>query len=648
MRLYLDLETYNATPISAGTHRYAETAEILMVAYAVDDGDAVVHDHPSAADIQVLVDAADEVIIHNSAFDRTVLRHCGVDLPADKVTDTMALALMHSLPGSLDQLCSIFRLGEDKAKDKDGKRLIRLFCQPQSGKGKDLFGNRFDRATSGTHPDDWAKFRDYARLDVEAMREVYKKLPRWNCTDTERRVWLLDQQINDAGVAIDGVLVEEAQRAVGEAQERLAQAVQQLTDGRVSAATQRDALLSYIYDTYDVQLDDLTGATVDQLLADPETPPSLRQLLRLRSSAATTSVAKYAALSRATSSDGRLRGTLQYCGASRTGRWAGRLFQPQNLPRSALKPEQVEIAIGALKAGAETLILDDVMSSASSAIRGCIVASPGHKLVVADLSNIEGRVLAWLADEEWKIEAFREFDLGRGPDLYKQAYGRAYGKDPTAVTKDERQIGKVMELACGYQGGHNAFATMGAIYGLTFEEEKARELVAAWRKAHRRTVALWYGMEEAAILACGEVGLVIPVPGSRISVVREKAWLRVMLPSGRSLCYPSPKIDDGKLTFMGINQYTRKWERLETYGGKLVENLTQAVARDVLAEGMLQAQDDGYRIVLTVHDEIICDVPVGDRHTVNGLAGHMATPPSWADGLPLAAAGFEAVRYRKD
>jgi DNA polymerase len=648
MRLFLDLETYNrSVSISAGTHKYAETAEILLCAYALGDGDAVVHEYPAAADIQRLVDAADEVVIHNSAFDRTVLRHAGVHLPAEKVTDTMVLALMHALPGGLDQLCDILKVAKDKAKDKEGKKLIRLFCQPQSGKGSSLFGP-LDRATAGTHPDEWARFVNYARLDVEAMREIYKKLPRRNVTDTERQVWLLDQSINDRGVAIDTGLVRAAQRAVDEAQDRLAKAVQRLTDGRVTAATQRDALLSYIFDTYDVRLDDLTGATVDQLLADPETPGELRQLLRLRAAAATTSTAKYTALARSTSSDGRLRGGLQYCGASRTGRWAGRLFQPQNLPRAALDAEQVEIAIEAMRAGAETLLLDDVMAAASSALRGCIVAAPGHRLIVADLSNIEGRVLAWLADEDWKIEAFREFDLGRGPDLYKLAYARAFAKDPGDVSKDERQIGKVMELACGYQGGHNAFNTMGAIYGLTFEEAKAKELVQAWRKAHRRTVALWYGLEEAVILAVAAPGKEIPLPGGKLSVVRHKAWLQINLPGGRALCYPSPRVVDGKISYMGIDQYTRKWDRLETYGGKLVENVTQAVARDVLAEGMLAAEADGYRIVLTVHDEIISEVPMGDRYSVDGLADHMATPPEWAAGLPLAAAGFSALRYRKD
>ena len=643
MRLFLDLETYSTTPISAGTHRYAETAEILLLAYAVDDSPAVVCEHPSAAEMQALVDQAEEVVIHNSAFDRTVLRHCcGVALPVERVTDTMVLALMHSLPGSLDLLCGILRVDQEKAKDKDGKRLIRLFCQPQPAKHK------IQRASSGTHPEEWARFVDYARLDVEAMREIYRRLPRWNYTEAERQLWILDQTINDRGVAIDLELVQSARRAVAETQASLAEQLQVLTDGALMSATQRDALLTYIYDTYDVRLDDLQGSTVDQMIADPDTPEGLRTLLRLRSAAATTSVAKYAALHRATSSDGRLRGTLQFCGAARTGRWAGRLFQPQNLPRPSLSQPEIDTAIAAIKAEVEDLLVPDVMQAASGALRGCIIASPKRKLVVADLSNIEGRVLAWLGKEQWKIDAFEAYDRGDGPDLYKLAYAKSFGKRPEDVTKDERQIGKVQELACGYQGGLGAFNTMSSAYGLSFEDERVREIVRAWRQAHTQTVSLWYEAEELAILATGSPGRTFRTAAGRLAFRRDKAWLRMILPSGRSLCYPSPKVEDGKLSYMGIDQYTRKWDRLPTYGGKLIENACQAVARDVLAHGMLAAEAAGYEIVLSVHDEIIAETPDTELYTVNALAAIMATPPAWAEDMPLAAAGFEAARYRKD
>lgn len=289
-----------------------------------------------------------------------------------------------------------------------------------------------------------------------------------------------------------------------------------------------------------------------------------------------------------------------------------------------------------------------VMSRLADSIRGCIIAPPGRKLVVADLSNIEGRVLAWLAKEQWKIQAFEAYDRGAGPDLYKLAYAKSFGKPAENVTKDERQIGKVQELACGYQGGLGAFNTMSSAYGLTFSDDRVNEIVRAWRHAHAKTVSLWYEAEELAILATSSPGETFGVASGRLSFTRSKGWLRMLLPSGRSLCYPSPKVEDGKLSYMGIDQYTRKWDRLPTYGGKLIENATQAAARDVLARGMLAADAAGYEIVLSVHDEIIAETPDTDAYSVDKLAAIMATPPAWADGLPLAAAGFEAARYRKD
>jgi DNA polymerase len=641
MRLFLDLETYCDTPIAAGTHRYAERAEILLFAYAIDDQPAQVIEHPTRTEVRTLVEQADEIVVHNSHFDRTVLRHAlGIYLPIEHVADTMVLALAHSLPGGLGQLCNILRVPTDKTKDAEGKKLIHLFCKPRPARSK------IARATAHTHPAEWERFAAYARLDVEAMRELYQRLPRWNWSEYERQLWALDQAINDRGVAIDMALVEAAQRAVAETQATLAEDVQERTDGAVQAATQRDALLAYVAEQYGYRLEDLRGATVERLLEDDAIPAEMRELLQVRLSACTTSVAKYDALARATSEDGRLRGTLQFCGASRTGRWAGRLFQPQNLPRPSLKQPEIDAAIDAMKAGAEAMLVDDVMAAASAAIRGCIVAPPGRKLVVADLSNIEGRMLAWLAGERWKIGAFEAFDLGDGPDLYKLAYARAFNRPAEHVTKDERQLGKVMELACGYQGGAGAFNTMGAIYGLTFEEAKAKSLVQAWRKAHEQTTSFWYDVQDAAIHA-------VRMPGERIrcrriEIIRSGGWLRLILPSGRSLCYPSPRVEDRKLSYMGINQYTRKWERLSTYGGKLVENITQAAARDVLADGMLRAEAAGYSVVLSVHDELITETPADPHYTVKGLAKIMATQPAWAKGLPLAAAGFETSRYRKD
>jgi DNA polymerase len=324
----------------------------------------------------------------------------------------------------------------------------------------------------------------------------------------------------------------------------------------------------------------------------------------------------------------------------------GRLFQPQNLPRPTMKQEQIDFGIDAMKLDAEDLLFDNVAELCSSAVRGALIASPGHKLVVSDLSNIEGRVLAWLAGEEWKTEAFKQFDAGVGHDLYKLAYAKSFNKEAEDVTKDERQIGKVQELALGYQGSVGAFSSMAALYGVFLPEDEVKRIVEAWRKAHSAVVALWYDLERAVKDA-------IRAPNKRftvrdLSIGYKDNWLRIKLPSGRYLCYPNAGLNEGSIVYEGVNQYTKKWETIETYGGKLVENVVQAVARDVLASGMFRAEAAGYAVCLHVHDELITETPDTDEYSVDELSRIMSTNPGWSLGLPLAAAGFETRRYKKD
>jgi DNA polymerase len=640
--LWLDLETFSTVPITHGTHAYAEQAEVLLVAYALDDEAVQVLDLTAGGsldNVQMLIDSADEIVIHNSAFDRTVLRHHNVYIPVDKVHDTMVQAMAHSLPGSLGQLCDILGVPTDKAKDKAGKRLIHLFTKPL-GKNRIL-----DRATSATHPDEWSAFIEYARLDVEAMRDVYAKLPVWNLTAPERSLWLLDQRINDRGVAVDRDLATAALRAAQRAGRALAEEISILTGGAVANTTQRGKTLDHLR-SIGLETDDLKKGTVKALLTGTAISPQVRAMLEIRLQAAATSPAKYRTLLQATSSDGRLRGTLQFCGATRTGRWGGRLFQPQNLPRPTLKQSEIDLGIAAMKADAEDILFGNVMELCTSAVRGCLVAPEGKKLVIADLSNIEGRMLAFLAGEDWKLDAFRDFDKGIGPDLYKLAYAKSFGIKPEDVTKDQRQLGKVQELALGYQGGLGAFSTMAALYGMELPEDTINALVTAWRKAHPRTKSLWYDCENAARNAIRDPDAMFEV--GKLMFRMDDGWLRMVLPSGRSLCYPNAEISDGKIAYEGVNQYTRKWERLETYGGKLVENATQAASRDILVTGMMAAEKAGYEVVLHVHDELICETPDSELFAVDKLAGIMATGPQWAVGLPLAAAGFETHRYRKE
>jgi DNA polymerase len=641
--LWLDLETFSEVPIRSGTSRYAEGAEVLLSAFALDDDPVEVVEGWTPA-LTSLANSAEKIVIHNARFDRTILREQGITLPIGKVHCTQAQARSVGLPGALGTLCDILGVPVDKAKDKQGRSLIQLFCKPLPKNRKER------RATKHTHPVEWARFVDYAGLDVDAMREVYKRLPTWNYQGSERQLWELDQRINERGFAIDLDLARAAISAVASEQKRLGERTVDLTDGAVESTNQRDELLKHLLEQCGVSLPDMQKGTLERRLTDENLPDTARELIAIRLEASSTSVAKYQALVNGTSSDGRLRGALEFCGASRTGRWSGRLFQPQNLVNTPdwFTGEVQEETITAIKAGAIDLIAADPIKQISYCCRGAIVAAPGKKLVVADLSNIEGRVIAWLAGEDWKLQAFRDRDVGQGHDLYKLSYSRAFSVRPEDVTYDQRQIGKIMELALGFQGAVGAFSAMARLKGVDLPEPEVLRIVKAWRQAHPSIVNLWYTLEATAHDAVRCPGVTLEC--GRLKLRRDGNWLRMVLPSGRALCYPSPWIDvedRNGLTYKGINQYSRKWERITTYGGKLVENATQAVARDVLADAMLRAEQAGYCVVLSVHDELICEVPDTNDFTAEGLVEIMTANPSWAAGLPLAAEGEEMRRYRK-
>ena len=683
MKLWLDFETYSEVPINCGTHAYAAGAEVMLFAWAVDDAPAQVWDVTAdpvpPPELLRALSGCTEFWAHNSHFDRTVMRHALPNLCPGLAgwRDSMVQALSHGLPGSLGQLCEVLKVPTDQAKDKEGRRFIQLFCKPRHATVR--------RATRHTHPAEWARFVDYARLDVEAMREVHKRLPSWNYKGEELDLWHLDQRINDRGVAIDMALVAGAIEAVRLAQLELASRTVDMTEGQLASTTQRNATLDHIAEQYGVILSDLQMATVERMVADSETPPGLRALLDIRLQTSTTSTSKYKTLLRGTSADGRLRGTLQFNGASRTGRWAGRLFQPQNLPRPTLKQEDIDAGIAALKAGCADLVTDNVMRLTSSAIRSCIIAPPGKKLVVADLSNIEGRVQCWLTNEEWKLQAFRDFDNGDGPDLYKLAYGKSFGVSPKDVTKDQRQVGKVQELALGYAGGVGAFVTFASAYGIDLDELAKKVLPVApswavleaegfyewmdkqgkidgsmsrdafvacdtlkraWRYAHSQISMHWSELEEACKEAIDNPQVTITV--RKVKVRRDGAWLRIVLPSGRAICYPAPQIVEKAITYMGVHQFSRKWVRLTTYGGKVFENICQAVARDVMATNMPLIEAAGYAITLTIHDELITETPDLPEYNSDDLSRRLAACPPWALDMPLAAAGFETYAYRKD
>ena len=536
------------------------------------------------------------------------------------------------------------------------------------------------------HPEQWAEFLEYSRQDIIAMRAVSQTLPSWNYRPghPELALWHLDQRINDRGFAVDLDLAHGAITAVAKEQARLKAETSDATDGDVDSPSQGAALLVHILAEHGVSLPDMRADTLRRRMSDPELPEAVRLLLSIRLESAKTGTAKYRRAAQATSSDGRLRNTLQFAGAQRTSRWAGRTFQPQNMMRPDMPQTEIEAGIEAMKAGCAHLVFPDVMRVAGNAVRGCIVAPPGRKLTVADLANIEGRGLAYLAGEGWKVRAFGDYDAGTGPDLYVLAYAKAFGVPPGQVTEAQRQIGKVMELGLGYQGGVGAFLTFAAVYRMDLEglaaavqastpaerwadAERVRTwavkngrdlglpahvyvacevLKKAWRDAHPATVKLWDDLGDAFFRATLNPGITFSAQALRVQ--RTGAWLRIRLPSGRYLCYLNPEIDeDGNATYSGVNQYTRQWGRIKTYSGKVAENCTQAWARDVLAHNMPAIDAAGYEIVLTEHDELLTETPDSDEFSAETLSAMMSKPPPWARGCPLSAKGFETYRYRK-
>ena len=676
MRLWLDLETKSSIPLRRGIACYAQDAEIIMAQWAIDDGPVTVEEHISR-ELFYAMHFADEVWAHGAEFEQQLIAKCAPELviAPDKWRCTMALARMHGLPGALDKLSDIFKLGIE-AKDERGYALIQLFCVPRDGGYNDKW----------THPKEWAEFREYGAQDITSMRAVWRKCPKWNATRRMWRVWHLDQKMNAKGVAVDLQLCEGALKAVEKAKRKLKDRTAEISLGiaDLESTTQRNRLLAYCAE-YGVTLPDLTADTVERRLEDENLPEHIKELLRIRQDASKSSGSKYKrALNQHVG--GRLRNLLVFCGASRTGRWAGRTFQPQNLPRPKHAPWDINLAIEAFRAGTiEDYTQTDVLGLANSSLRGIMVSADGRRLVAADLANIEGRKMAWLAGEKWKLAAFAAYDRNEGPDLYKVAYGRSFNISPSEIGDDDprRQIGKVQELALQYYGGVGAFCSMADTYGLRLDDLAAsawpiipreikelaksnyaravkrrrtydlpertwtvcESLVLMWRAAHPAIVAFWGAVESALESAIRNPGK--RFTAGRVAFDRSGNWLRCRLPSGRFLNYPAPRCGERDTSFVGVDPYTKQWKRISTYSGKIAANITQASSADLLMDGMVAADDAGYEPVLSVHDEIICEPPDEDGYDDKELSRLMIQSSPWAAGLPLAAKGFTAYRYAK-
>ena len=643
--LYLDTETFSATDIrSAGAYKYMEddAFEVLLLPYAWNDGPVRVldltdpHDRAELPDIIAGLSDPDTIkVAHNAAFERNAYRrHFGSYQPPEEWVDTAVLCAMNGLPMSLEAAGAALQLEEQKL--KEGTALINYFCKPC----KPTISNGGRTRNLPEHaPEKWQRFKEYAKRDVVTMREIYHRLHRFPVPDWERKVWALDARINEHGVQVDRELVEAA-IAVDEAfTAEHSDEMQKLTGLENPNSV---AQLKLWLEQVGVECESLNKATV-QDLRKQVTDPTTRRVLELRQLLGKTSTTKYKAMTAAAGEGDRVRGLLQYYGAGRTGRWAGRLVQVQNLPQNHLDDiDKVRELVRQRDLDSLELCFTSVPDVLSQLIRTALVAKEGHTFLVADYAAIEARVIAYLAGEKWRMDVF-----AKGGDIYCSSASQMF-KVPVekhGVNGHLRQKGKIAELACGYGGGVGALKAFGADkMGLT--EPEMQDIVTQWRLASPTIPRFWRDTENAAKNALENPGRTFTLPCG-VKYRRDADALRCRLPSGRILSYWDARLENNSIVFMGQNQTTRKWEKTDTWGGKLVENIVQAFARDCLAVALLRLDEEGYRVTFHVHDEVVIEEPT-DGRTWQDAAEVMGRPIDWAPGLLLRGDGYETPFYMKD
>ena len=657
--LSIDIETYSSVDIKkCGLYKYVQSAdfEVLLFAYSVDGGPVTCVDFTAGEEIpgSILYALGDDGVkkhAYNAAFEWYCLsKHFGIRDPFSWLQQwrcTMLHALYCGFPIGLSATGAALGLPEDKRKLGTGKALIKTFCVPC--KPTKANGGR-TRTLPQHEPEKWQLFKTYNCGDVITEMEIERRLAAIPVPAKEQTLWELDQVINARGVALDPELVSGA-LCCGETStvELLREAVQLTGLDNPKSVKQLQAWLAEELDE-DETPEDLQKKTVQQMLDQGLSSDKAARMLTIRLQLGKTSTKKYDAMQSCACADGRARGLLQHYGANRTGRWAGRLVQVQNLPKNYLKT--LDLARGYARRRAVDCLqytYGNVPDTLSQLIRTAFVPAPGNVFAVADFSAIEARVIAWLAGEQWRLEVFNSH--GR---IYEASASSMFGVPIEEITKGSplRQKGKVAELALGYQGGAGALKRMGALeMGLT--EDELPDIVSRWRTANPRIVDLWYAVETTALQAMhtgkptGARGIIF----SRI-YAGEHNWLTAQLPSGRSLYYAAPHLATNRfgsesIGYMGMDQQTKKWSPQETYGGKLTENIVQAIARDCLAVSMLRLEAAGYPIVMHIHDEVVLDVPEAAAD-IDKICGIMGQPISWAPGLPLRADGFISSYYKKD
>lgn len=661
--LHIDFESFSACDLrSEGLDNYARHSStgIHCMAWAFDDEPVQLwmNWQPIPLAVQRHVENDGLVYAHNSAFELAIWNHIlhakrkWPRLDEEQTRCTMAMAYAMGLPGKLEHAAPA--LGISERKDTTGARIMMQLAQPK----KD--GSFWVPADD---PEKFQKLYDYCRQDVAVERAMHKRLVE--LSEHEQAVWNLDYRINQRGIRVDLKAIDQAIKLVEQQKQKLNAEMLKITEGVVGSCSEVQLLVKWIR-SQGVEMPGVAKADVLDALSDPALPWRVRAALDIRKEAAKSSTAKLASMKARADKDGIIRNAHQYHGAA-TGRWAGRGIQVQNLPRPrpGIGAKQIQEIVDHFdQPDYLDMMYGPVLDAVADSIRGMIVPRPGHHLIACDFSAVEARVLAWLAGEQSVLEVFKSHGK-----IYEHAAAGIYRKPMEDITKDERQIGKVAVLALGFQGSVGAFQQMARGYNVKVSDALAKEVTASWRNANPHIVRYWYALENVALEALRILHTVKVGPqGREVAFKKNGSFLWCRLPSGRVLCYPYPEIREVEtpwgepkeaLTYMASIADTKgkvlpdpnasgKWQRISTYGGSLAENVTQAVARDLLADAMLRMEAAGYQTVMHVHDEAVIEVPeTAPESTLGEVEKLMAQVPSWAEGLPLAAEGWRGTRYRK-
>jgi DNA polymerase len=654
--LFIDVETYSSVDIKeSGAYKYIESPdfEILIIGYALDDGPVKIVDLAQGEEMpeefeEALLDPDCVKVAHNAVFERLSFKRIGYNVPAEQWYCTSVKAAYCGLPLSLDEVSKALNLTDKKL--DTGKALIKYFSCPC--KATRVNGMR-TRNYPEHAPEKWEMYKEYNKYDVLAEREIFKRLEAYIIPDIERKMYVLDQNINDRGILVDMELAESAIAVDNTYTSILTQHAQQLTG--LENPNSPVQIRQWIEKTTGCVVMSLSKETMPDLMKEFADYPDVIELLNIRKKLSKTSIKKYYAMFNCAMKDHRVRGTFQFYGANRTGRWAGRLLQLQNLSKNHIS--HIEVPREMIRARdweSVEMMYDDVADILSQLVRTALIASPGKVFSVADFSAIEARVISWLANEKWRMDVFR----GDGK-IYEATGAKMFNVPISAITKGSvlRDKSKISELALGYEGSLGALKRMGGEH-MGLSDTEMMSLVRKWRSANPAIVDMWKEIDEASKEA---VRYQRPVSCTCRNIIFDcnGEFMTIQLPSGRKLFYYGPKFKDKKigrstmptrvLCYQGVVQETKQWGEIDTYGGKLTENIVQAISRDLLGNSMLNLEANDYHPVCHIHDEVLCEVPEENAQAYyEEMASIMGTPPEWASDLPLRADGYTTPFYLKD